>query len=207
MMGKVIKIGITGGIGAGKSTLCRHFRDSGVPHYDSDRRAKELMTSNAGLRAKIIELFGADAYGVGGDLNREYLASEVFSDSKKRTALNGVVHPAVMRDFEAWADQQSDVPYVILESAILFDAELDSYVDSTVAVLSPEPMRLKRVIDRDGCTEDQVKARMAVQMCDDELHSRATYSVVNIFEEDLAGAAQRLDQIFKGEAIKRSQDA
>ncbi len=205
----MIKVGITGGIGSGKSTLCRHFRDSGVAHYDSDRRARELMNSDVELRKKITELLGTEAYNDYAELNRGFVASQIFSDESKRSALNSIVHPAVMRDFAAWVDNQSteSTPYIVMESAILFDAGLESHVDFTVAVLAPEEMRLTRVVNRDGCTLDQAKARMEAQMSDDELHKRANYSVVNIFEEDLEGAAQRLDQIFKGEAFKLAQRA
>ncbi len=203
----MIKVGITGGIGSGKSTLCRHFRDSGVAHYDSDRRARTLMEGDNELRAKISGLLGEQSYNEYGELNRRYIADTIFDDDAKRLALNAIVHPAVMRDFAAWVDNQSEAsaPYVIMESAILFDANLESNVDYTVAVLAPEEMRLTRVVNRDGCTLEQAQARMAAQLTDDELHARANYSVVNIFEEDLEGAAQRLDQIFKGEAFKLQQ--
>ncbi|MFI3305739.1 MAG: dephospho-CoA kinase [Rikenellaceae bacterium] len=203
----MIKVGITGGIGSGKSTLCRHFRESGVAHYDSDRRARTLMESDIELRTKITELLGEQSYNDYDELNRRYIADTIFGDETKRLALNAIVHPAVMRDFAAWVDNQSEqsTPYVIMESAILFDANLQSNVDYTVAVLAPEEMRLTRVVNRDGCTLEQAQARMAAQLTDDELHSRASYSVVNIFEEDLEGAAQRLDQIFKSEAFKLQQ--
>ncbi len=196
----MIKVGITGGIGSGKSTLCHHFVTGGAPHYDSDRRAKELMSGDALLRAQIVELFGVEAYQDGGEgeLNRCYLADQIFGDESKREALNAIVHPAVRRDFLAWADAQGDVPYVVLESAILFDADLHNFVDHTVAVLAPVPMRIERVVNRDGCSVEQAKARIAAQMSDDELHRRANHTVVNILEDDLADAAQRLDQIFKG---------
>ncbi|MFI3258473.1 MAG: dephospho-CoA kinase [Rikenellaceae bacterium] len=200
----MIKVGVTGGIGSGKSTLCRHFRDSGVPHYDSDSRARALMNSDESLRERIIEAFGSESYNSYNELNRGFIAAEIFGDEAKLKLMNSIVHPAVMRDFEAWADGQDEAtsPYVVLESAILFEAGLESNVDYTVAVLAPEQMRITRVVNRDGSTLDEVKARIAAQLSDDELHTRASYSVVNIFEEDLAGAAQRLDQIFKGIAFK-----
>ncbi len=204
----MIKVGITGGIGSGKSTLCRHFRDSGVPHYDSDRRARELMNRDAELRTKIKELFGERAYDEYNEINRGYLAEQIFGDEAKREALNGVVHPAVMSDFETWCEkqEQTSAQYVLMESAILFEAKLESHIDLTVAVLAPAEMRLMRVVNRDGCTAEQAQARMDAQLSDDELHTKANYSVVNLFEEDMADSAQRLDQIFKYEAIKRSRD-
>ncbi|MFI3247973.1 MAG: dephospho-CoA kinase [Rikenellaceae bacterium] len=198
----MIKVGVTGGIGSGKSTLSNHFAKGGIPLYDSDCRAKELMNRDETLKSKIVELFGEEAYFAGA-LNRPFLAEQIFKDESKREALNAIVHPAVRLDFLSWVDAQGDsVPYVILESAILFDADLTNYIDYTVAVLAPEELRITRVVNRDGCTADQAKSRIAVQMDDNELHKRANYSVVNIFEEDLEGAAQRLDQIFKGFAFK-----
>ncbi len=198
----MIKIGVTGGIGSGKSTLCSHFVMSGIPHYDSDKKAKELMNSNQELMAKIVELFGEEAYCDGG-LNRAYLAEQIFGDEAKREAMNAIVHPAVRLDLLAWVDcQGEDVPYVIVESAILFDSDLADYVDHTVAVLAPEELRISRVVNRDGCSVEQAKSRIAAQLSDEQLHAKADYSVVNIMEEDLAGAAQRLDQIFKSFAFK-----
>ncbi|MFI3327924.1 MAG: dephospho-CoA kinase [Rikenellaceae bacterium] len=205
----VIKVGLTGGIGSGKSSLARHFRDSGVPHYDSDRRAKELMNSDAQLRKDIVELLGDSAYVMDLDgsqsLNRGFVAEQIFGDEAKRDALNKLVHPAVIRDFEQWVASKEDAAYVIFESAILFDAELEKHFDKTVAVLAPEELRLMRVVNRDGCTMEQAKGRMDAQLSEDELHKRADYAVVNIFEEELEGAAKRLDQIFRYEAVKANK--
>ncbi len=199
----MIKVGITGGIGSGKSSLCHHFRKSGVPHYDTDQRAKEMMVIDEALIMGIKGLFGDKAYCENGELDRAYIAQEIFSDDYKRQALNELVHPAVRRDFMAWADNQGDVPYVIVESALLFNSGFNSLVDKTVAVLAPEELRIMRVVNRDGVTEEQVRSRMATQLSDDVIHKRADYAVVNIFEEDLEGAAQRLDQIFKKFAFEQ----
>ncbi len=208
----MIKVGVTGGIGSGKSTLCHHFSSSGIPHYDSDSRAKELMNVDDALKKEIVKLLGAEAYsldssGVEG-LNRGYVAERIFADEELREGLNNIVHPAVMRDFDEWvAAQGEDAPYVIFESAILFDAELERHFDKTVALLAPEELRLTRVVNRDGCTLEQAKDRMAAQLSEEELHKRADYTVVNIFEEDLEGSAKRLDQMFKYEATKRYEAA
>lgn len=189
------KIGITGGIGSGKSRLCRLFAERGVAVYDTDAAAKRLMTEDAALVEAIKARFGAESY-VDGALNRSYLAGRVFSDEAERQALNGLVHPAVKADFVAWAEQQEG-DYVILESALLFEAGLDALVDVVVAVLAPEPLRVERVQQRDGVSEEQVRSRMAAQLSDEELHRRATVTVVNIFEEDLEAAVQELDRRFR----------
>lgn len=189
------KIGITGGIGSGKSRLCRLFAERGVAVYDTDAAAKRLMTEDAALVAAIQARFGAESY-VDGALNRSYLAERVFSDAAERQALNGLVHPAVKADFVAWAEQQEG-DYVILESALLFEAGLDAMVDAVVAVLAPEALRIERVRQRDGVSEEQGRSRMAAQLSDEELHRRATVTVVNIFEEDLEAAVQELDRRFR----------
>lgn len=177
------KVGITGGIGSGKSTVCRILAEHGVAVYDADSRAKELMSSSEALRAALIENFGAECFTAEG-LNRTYLAGRVFSDAEQLRVLNGLVHPAVMADFEAWAEAQEG-SYVVFESAILFEAKLEDRVDATVAVMAPEELRVERVMGRDGATKEQVLARIHNQMSDDECADRAKYGVVNIDVEDL----------------------
>ncbi|MBO5890670.1 MAG: dephospho-CoA kinase [Alistipes sp.] len=177
------KVGITGGIGSGKSTVCRILAEHGVAVYDADSRAKELMSSSEALRAALIENFGAECFTAEG-LNRAYLAGRVFSDAEQLRVLNGLVHPAVMADFEAWTEAQEG-SYVVFESAILFEAKLEDRVDATVAVMAPEELRVERVMGRDGATKEQVLARIHNQMSDDERADRAKYGVVNIDVEDL----------------------
>ena len=197
-----MKVGITGGIGSGKSTVCRLFAQRGIAVYDSDREAKRLMTEDGALRAGITARFGAESY-VDGALNRRYLASRVFSDAQALADLNALVHPAVRSDFASWAERQAG-PYVILESAILFEAGLEGAVDRTVAVLAPLELRLSRTCCRDGCDEEAVRRRMAAQLDDDTLRDRADYAVVNIFESDLEPAVAELDRRFTLESRQRS---
>ena len=132
---------------------------------------------------------------VDGQLDRAYLAGIVFADPQALADLNALVHPVVMRDFDAWAARQEG-SYVILESAILFEAGLEGSVDKTVAVLAPRELRIERTCRRDGCGADQVVRRIAAQLDDDALSARADYVVVNIFEEDLEPAVVKLDRIF-----------
>ncbi len=197
----MFKVGVTGGIGSGKSTLCDIFRQCGVPIYNSDDEAKRLMSTDSALIAAIIAKFGEVSYEDGA-LNRQYLASIVFNDSEQLSQLNSLVHPAVKIDFERWANAQ-DAPYVILECAILFDAGFDEYIDVSVGVLAPENLRIERVMSRDNLTREQVLQRISNQIGDDEIHSRATYSVVNIDSDDLDNAARMLDKKFQYEASKR----
>ncbi|HJF89641.1 MAG TPA: dephospho-CoA kinase [Alistipes onderdonkii] len=189
-----MKVGITGGIGSGKSTVCRLFAQKGIAVYDSDAAAKRLMQEDGALRRQLAGRFGEGTFR-NGVLDRAYLAGIVFADPQALADLNALVHPVVMRDFDAWAARQEG-SYVILESAILFEAGLEGYVDKTVAVLAPRELRIERTCRRDGCGADQVVRRIAAQLDDDALSARADYVVVNIFEEDLEPAVVKLDRIF-----------
>lgn len=184
------KVGITGGIGAGKSTVCDLLRERGVAVYDSDSRAKQLMSEDVMLRAELIEAFGDAVYGASG-LDRAYLAKSVFGNDEALRKLNAIVHPAVMRDFAEWAEVQ-DGDYVVLESAILFEAGLADRVDSVVAVMAPESLRLERAMARDGASRDEILRRIRSQMSDDERMERAKYAVVNIDREELAEDVEQL---------------
>ena len=194
----MFKVGITGGIGSGKSTVCRLFAARGIAVYDSDSEAKRLMNSSEELRARLEARFGAETYRDGA-LDRVRLARIVFSDPQALADLDRLVHPAVRADFAAWAErQQSD--YVILESAILFEAGFASEVDRTVAVLAPLELRVERTCRRDGCDAESVRRRIAAQMDDDTLCARADFSLVNIIEEELGPAVETLDRRFRHEA-------
>ena len=175
----MMKVGITGGIGSGKSTVCRLFARLGVAVYDSDAGAKRLMTEDAELRRRITDRFGAEAYA-DGTLNRTYLAGRVFSEAQALAELNAIVHPAVRADFAAWAERQEG-DYVILESA-------------------PEALRIERACRRDGRTPGEVRLRIAAQTDDDTLSAKADYTLVNILESDLEPAVAELHRIFSHEA-------
>ncbi len=192
----MIRVGITGGIGSGKSTVCRLFAAKGIPVYDSDSEAKRLMAAE--LRGAIEARFGRDIYREG-ELDRGRLATIVFADSQALADLNAIVHPAVMRDFAAWAERQT-ADYVVLESAILYEAGLENAVDRVVAVLAPVELRVERACRRDGADPEAVRRRIAAQMDDDTLCRRADFTLVNILEADLAPAVDELDRRFRHEA-------
>lgn len=184
------KVGITGGIGSGKSTVCRMLAERGVALYDADSRAKALMSTSEALRRALIDNFGAETFTAEG-LNRAYLAGRVFNDAEQLRLLNSIVHPAVIEDFEAWAEAQEG-NYVVFESAILFEAGLEDRVDVAVAVMAPEALRVERVMARDGHTREQVLARIKNQMSDDERSDRAKYSIVNVDIEELEEDVEQL---------------
>lgn len=199
----MIKVGITGGIGSGKSTVCRLFAEEDVPVYDSDLEAKRLMTENAALREELAKRFGTAIYTDEG-LNRKALAACVFGDPAELAALNALVHPAVMRDFERWCEQYTDADYVLFESAILFDVGLESAVDRTLAVVAPPDARVERTCLRDGITEEDVRRRIAVQLADEELIERADYTLINIDRARLRTEVARLDKLFRDESRKNN---
>lgn len=192
------KVGITGGIGSGKSTVCRLFEQNGIAVYDSDARAKALMAESATLREQLVAAFGAECYNDQG-LNRAYLAGRVFGDEVELRRLNGIVHPAVKDDFRRWADAQRGA-YVVLESAILFESGFDAEVDTTLAVMAPMEERLRRTAERDGTDMEAIKRRMEHQLSDDELYARAARTIVNLRMDYLESDVEQLHKIYCYEA-------
>lgn len=192
------KVGITGGIGSGKSTLCQLLTAFGASLYDSDSRAKSLMAEDERLHDALCDEFGAECYNDEG-FNRSFLASKVFGDEEALRRLNAIVHPAVREDFRRWAAEQRS-EYVILESAILFESGFDSEVDTTIAVLAPLEERLRRTVERDGVSREDVLRRIAHQMSDDELHSRADRTIVNLRRDYLESDAEQLHKTLLYEA-------
>lgn len=197
----MIKVGICGGIGGGKSTVCALLAEKGVPVYDSDSRAKALMNTSPEIVDAVKAAFGGQSYR-DGTLDRAYLAAKVFGDEAALARLDAIVHPAVRRDFEEWAaEQQAD--YVVLESAILFESGFDACVDASVAVLAPHPLRLERAMQRDGAVRERILERMAAQMSDDELAGRADLSIVNIDRGDLEHDVAELDRRLRSMARRK----
>lgn len=193
------KVGVTGGIGSGKSTVCAILAGWGIAVYDSDSRARALMNDSAPLRGALAAAFGAECYGPDGMLDRTYLSGRVFGDAEALGRLNAIVHPAVREDFRRWAGAQQG-PYVVLESAILFEAGFGDEVDTTLAVLAPVEERVRRAAARDGAAREQIMRRIAHQMGDDELHARADRTVVNIRRDYLESDVGRLHKIYTHEA-------
>lgn len=184
------KVGLTGGIGSGKSTVCAMLRERGVAVYNSDERAKELMNSDIAIKQRIIARFGAESFA-DGVLNRAYLAQRVFASEEELAALNAIVHPLVIEDFASWAES-AEGEYVVLESAILFESGFDSQVDMVVAIMAPDELRIERAMQRDGVTREQVEERMRRQLSDEERCSRSKYAIVNIELEELEDDVEQL---------------
>lgn len=173
-----LQIGVTGGIGSGKSTVCRMFAVLGVPVYHADDRAKALMVEDAELVDGIRSRFGA-VYDEAGHLLRKALADRVFKDPEALADLNALVHPAVFRDAKAWSEGLQDQPYLLREAALLYESGSWQQVDEVLMVWAPKALRLQRVVHRDGLSEADVLARMARQMPDDEKRDRADHVLLN----------------------------
>lgn len=174
----MVSVGLTGGIGSGKSVVAELFRMMGVPVYDSDERAKALYDENADLKAAMVARFGAGLYQ-GDKLDRAALADLIFKDPSTLQAVNALVHPFVGADFFSWAASLGPVPALVQESAILFEANLADRFDLVVSVTAPEALRIDRVCRRSGCTVEQVRERMSHQLSEEERLNRSDVVLVN----------------------------
>lgn len=157
-----LRIGITGGIGSGKSTVAKVFEVLGIPVYYADEAAKRIMNEDEPLKQLIIQHFGAAAYK-NNLLDRQYLAGQVFDNKEKLELLNSLVHPATIRDGEAWMHKQT-APYAIKEAALIFESGTQDQLDYIIGVSAPAPLRILRAMKRDGSSRDQVLARMSKQI-------------------------------------------
>lgn len=171
------KIGITGGIGSGKSVVSTILRTMGYPVYDSDERAKFLMNHHPEIRKQLITHFGESVY-TNDQLNKTYLAACIFTNPEKREMVNSIVHPVVRTDFAAWSESQK-APIVFQESAILFETGGYRMLDATLLVTAPEEIRIKRVMERDQTTRSQVQERIAAQLPANEVAELATFVIQN----------------------------
>lgn len=174
----MIKVGLTGGIGSGKSTVSKILISKGFSVYNSDNRAKWLMNNNDNLKSNIISIFGNKAY-LKGALNRKYLSAKVFNDSLKLKALNNLVHPLVAIDFKNWLLHQKSKDFVFKEAAILIESGAYKEMDKIIVVSCPENIRLERVLKRDGNSPELVKKRMQNQISESEKINHADFVVKN----------------------------
>lgn len=180
-----LRVGITGGIGSGKTTVCRIFATLGIPIYYADDRAKWLMANDPDLRHELTQLFGAMAYLPNGSLHRSYIAGIVFHRPDRLQALNQLVHPAVGRDSLAWEAEHDDVPYTLREAALLYESGSYRQLDKIITVTAPEALRIQRVMARDGVDEAAVRARMDRQWPEAEKVQRADFVIHNDGRESL----------------------
>ena len=192
-------IGLTGGIGSGKSTVAGLFRTLGIPVYESDVRAKLLMNENKEVKEQILKLFGHDAYSNDQELNRSWVASKVFSDPSLLKQLNAIVHPGVYNDLKQWANEelQRAAPYLLQESAILFEEDLLSGLQAIILVVAPETTRISRVMKRDNSTEEQIRHRMKFQWPDEKKIPLSDFIIYNDGERSLISQVMDIDQMIR----------
>ena len=172
-----MRIGITGGIGSGKSTVAKIFETLGIPVYYADDAAKRIMNDNDELREAIQKEFGEETY-INKQLNRPYMASLVFGNEEKLALLNELVHPLTIEDSEKWMQAQSG-PYAIKEAALIFESDVWKGLDKVIGVSSPYELRLQRVMQRDSISKEAVLARMSKQMNEDEKMNRCDFIIYN----------------------------
>jgi dephospho-CoA kinase len=191
-------IGLTGGIGSGKSTVADLFLTLGIPVYESDSRAKILMNTNVELRKKIEMLLGSQAY-VNGEINRPWIAEQVFGNKDLLQQLNSIVHPAVQTDALTWANspEQAKSPYVIKESAILFEENLAEHLDGIILVVAPASIRIVRVMKRDGLTKTQIEERIQHQWTDEKKIPLSDYVVYNDGERSIIEQVIDIDRMIR----------
>lgn len=188
-----LTIGITGGIGSGKSYVCSMLRQYGIPVYDCDAEAKRLMAESEEIRSQLDTLLDGEAYSYNADaqkyeLNKAAIANFLFASKQNASIINSIVHPVVKQDFCSWAEQQT-ADIAAQECAILFESGFADTVDKTVEVYAPLETRLQRAMKRDNASAQQIEARMAQQMPEEEKRSIADYCIIN------DGAANLTEQI------------
>ena len=175
----MLKIGLTGGIGSGKSIVGRAFEMMGIPIYVADNEAKRLMVSDAELQNLLVSRFGDQIYDSNFNLNRKLLAEIVFNDSEALKDINSIVHPAVRKDFIRWCEQHSQTPYVIQESAIIFDSGLYKNFDKIITVAAEDEIRIQRVMERDSISRDLIVERMRSQLPESVRIEKADFVIYN----------------------------
>lgn len=205
MKSKPLLVGITGGIGSGKTTISKVFQTLGVPVYNSDARAKSLLNEDEKLKSAVVERFGRDAYDANGMLNRQFLAKTVFADEKKLESLNALVHPAVGHNFSLWTQAHTSHSYLIKEAALLFETGSYRSLDYTILVKAPEEVRILRILKRDPQrSRQQIADIINKQLGDSEKEKLANFILTNDDKELLIPQILKIDETIRGEAKKRA---
>ncbi|TND08498.1 MAG: dephospho-CoA kinase [Bacteroidetes bacterium] len=188
------KIGLTGGIGCGKSYVAEIFRKLGIPVYEADAEARLLQQHDPALKNAIAGLFGKNIYLPDGMLDRKKVAEQVFSDPEKMNRLNALVHPAVARHFETWIAENAETPYIIKEAAILFESGAYRQTDAVIVVTAPTDLRIARVMKRDGAGREEVEKRMKAQWTEEEKIKLAQFVIRNDEKELLIPQVLRIHE-------------
>ena len=196
----MLRIGLTGGIGSGKSTVARIFEVLGIPVYYADAAARRLMNEDEELKKNIINHFGNESY-VNSQLNRPYIASIVFNDKGKLELLNSLTHPATISDANKWMQEQTS-PYIIKEAALIFESGSAEHLDHVIGVYTPAPLRIQRIMDRDRITKEEVLQRMNRQMDEDKKMKLCDFVISNDDKQLLIPQVLQLHEKLQALAVK-----
>lgn len=196
----MLRIGLTGGIGSGKSTVAKVFETLGIPVYYADIEAKRVMNESEEIREQLVEHFGNDVYK-DGYLDRKFLADIVFKNQEKLDLLNSIIHPVTIADAEDWMWRQTS-PYCIKEAALLFESGAVTHLDKVIGVYAPEEVRIKRVMMRDNATEEDVRARMQRQMQEEIKLRLCDYIITNDEQKSVIEQVLELHNIFLKQAAE-----
>lgn len=201
----MLKIGITGNIGSGKTTVSRLFELLGIPVFYSDDHAKQVMITDAELIAGVKQAFGSEAYFADGTLNRKHIAGIVFNNDTELKKLNSLVHPAVFRAFDSWVIQHYSAPYVLKEAAILFESGSYKDCNYNILVTAPTNIRVARVMQRDGITQQEAESRNAKQMPEEAKKQLANFVIANDNGQLMIPQVLTLHEQFKAGSLNQKQ--
>lgn len=193
----MLSIGITGGIGSGKSTVCKVFNILGIPVFQADFVAMKLQNENQGIISGLKRLFGSDIYTNEKQLNRKKLASIIFNNKSLLNEVNQLIHPTVHLEFDRWKDAQKDVPYIVYEAAVLFETGRYRSFDCSILVLADEKERVERILRRDQITREEIEHRMRNQMSDIEKRNFADFIIENNDNQMIIPQILKLDTQLK----------
>jgi len=175
----MLKIGITGGIGSGKTFIAKIFTHLGIPVYYADQRTKELYNTNKNLKHLLITTYGKQIYLPSGHINIEFLRNLIFNNPDKRKEINKIVHPFVIADFNEWYNTKKHAPYILKESALLFETETFKQMNFNILVTAPNTIKIKRIQQRDKIKPSEIRKIMATQMNDKEKKKKADFIIIN----------------------------
>jgi len=195
----MLKVGITGGIGSGKTTICRILENLGVPIFNSDQEGRVILDKDEAVKKEVMQIFDRDMYNSKGKLDRERMASVVFNDPRALNRLNAIVHPRVKEAFAEWCAEREDSTYVVKEAAVLFESGNYHDLDKVVTVFAPQEDRIKRVMKRDDVGEEKVRKRMTFQYTDEERNDLADFILLNEDGVDLLPQVMELHEILLNE--------